>query len=435
MLNLNLFWFRRDLRLHDNHGLFEALSENEIVVPIFIFDQNILSQLPKHDRRVQFIHSQVEKIKSKLRERGADLWVFYGTPEAVFKDLVSKYKVSSVYANEDYEPLARKRDQSIKTILESQSIPLKLYKDQVIFEKSEVLTAAGKPYTVFTPYKNKWLSFLNSSLLQPFKSEDLKYRFSKTKQTESLVTLKEMGFLHQEKAYPDSQLIPEVIKAYDQTRDFPALTSGVSKLGLHFRFGTISVREMAKQAAQLNQTWLNQLIWREFFMQIIWHEPRLVHQSFKPEYDSIAWRQSKSDYQKWCEGKTGYPLVDAGMRELNATGYMHNRVRMVVASFLTKHLLMHWSMGEKYFAEKLLDYDLSANNGNWQWAAGSGCDAAPYFRIFNPEAQLNKFDSELQYTKAWVPEYGTDKYVKPMVDHQEARGRALFEYGRALKKG
>jgi deoxyribodipyrimidine photo-lyase len=435
MLNHNFFWFRRDLRLHDNHGLFKALSENESLVPIFIFDQNILSLLPKNDRRVQFIHSQVEKIKIQLRERGSDLWVFYGTPESVFKELISKYKVSSVYANEDYEPLARKRDQAIKLIFEAESIPLKLFKDQVIFEKSEVLTGAGKPYTVFTPYKKKWLSLFNSTELQAFKSEDLSHRFYKTNHAQSLVTLEEMGFLHQAKTYPESQFISEVIKTYDQTRDFPALSSGVSRLGLHFRFGTISVREMVKSAVKLNQTWLSQLIWREFFMQILWHEARLVHQSFKPEYDSIAWRQSKSDYQKWCEGKTGYPLVDAGLRELNATGYMHNRVRMVAASFLTKHLLMHWSLGEKYFAEKLLDYDLSANNGNWQWAAGSGCDAAPYFRIFNPEAQLKKFDPELLYTKAWVPEYGTDKYVKPMVDHQEARGRALFEYGRALKKG
>ncbi len=434
MLKLSLFWFRRDLRLYDNHGLFKALSENAQVQPLFIFDQNILKSLPKDDLRVQFIHQQVLRLKEELQSKGFDLWIYYGNPKDVFKKIIETDSIQSVYANEDYEPQAIQRDQQVQLVLESQKIPLIKVKDQVVFEKSEVLTDANRPYTVFTPYKRKWLSLLSAKKLESFDVGIYEHHFHKPKKMQRALQLSELGFSPRIFDYPLDELMMKTLKQYEKTRDFPALENGTSKMGLHLRFGTVSIREMVREAIKTNETWLSELIWREFFMQILWHEPRVVSQSFRPEYDKIAWRNNAKDFKKWCDGQTGYPLVDAGMRELNETGYMHNRVRMVTASFLTKHLLIHWTWGEKYFAEKLLDFDLSANNGNWQWAAGSGCDAAPYFRIFNPESQLTKFDKDLVYVKKWVPEYGTSKYPEPMIEHNEARGRALQEYSKVLKK-
>ncbi len=421
-MKVSFFWFRRDLRLHDNVGFSAAISGTTPVIPVFIFDEDILNELPKNDARVQFIHQRLELIQSELKDHGSGLIARKGTPMDIWKSLLSEFEVESIFTNGDYEPYAIERDQAVADLCEEQNVSLQIFKDQVIFEKDEVLKDDGTPYTVFTPFKRKWLQRLHEKGLpevSDFKPSNL-YQHST-----QLPSLSEIGFEASSIIVPTYHL--ERVTDYENTRDFPAI-KGTSHLSTHLRFGSVGVRDMVRQALQLNETFLSELIWREFFMQILYHFPRVVHNNFRAKYDGIEWRNDKDDFQRWCEGKTGYPMVDAGMRELNETGLMHNRVRMVTASFLCKHLLIDWRWGEAYFAEKLLDYDLSANNGNWQWAAGTGCDAAPYFRIFNPSSQLKKFDPELLYTLKWVPEYEGFGYPEPMVDHKMARERALATY-------
>lgn len=435
MTKLSLFWFRRDLRLEDNAGLYHALKESPQVLPIFIFDSEILNKLddPK-DARLTFIYDTVSDLKEQLQKKRSDLLVRHGVPLDIFKSLFSQFQIEAVYTNHDYEPYARARDQAVAKFIESKGAQFKTFKDQTLFEKSEILTGMNKPYTVYTPYKKKVLENLNSFYLKSYPNDLYESSYAKVSAAEKMISLKDLGFSRSELLIPEIDLSTQMLKNYAKTRDFPSLSNGTSHLGIHLRFGTVSVRELAREGKKYSDVWLSELIWRDFFMQILWHFPEVEKQSFRTEYDKIAWRKSASDFQRWTEGMTGYPLVDAGMRELNATGHMHNRVRMVVASFLCKHLLIHWYEGERYFAKKLLDFDLSANNGNWQWAAGSGCDAAPYFRIFNPQAQEEKFDPEGAYVRRWVPERNTSKYPKPMVDHVEARGRCLHEFTKVLKK-
>ncbi|MFP5518994.1 MAG: cryptochrome/photolyase family protein [Bdellovibrionia bacterium] len=436
MAKVTLFWMRRDLRLEDNAGLYHALKQGAAVLPVFIFDTEILKHLGTEDLRVQFIHQRLIDLKSQLQQLGSDLVVRLGQPLQVWQELLQDFAVESVYFNHDYEPYARRRDQEIIDLLRQRGVAVYSFKDQTLFEKDEVLSDQKKPYTVYTPYKKKVLAKLAQSdfFLKSYPSENYFSKFAKIKDSIPMLELEQIGFKSQEFTYPQLDLNVEMLKKYSERRDFPYLQQATSHLGLHLRFGTVSVRELAREGQRYSDTWLSELIWRDFFMQILWHFPEVEKRSFRPIYDQIAWRNAPEDLSRWQSGQTGYPIVDAGMRELNATGYMHNRVRMIVASFLTKHLLIHWREGERYFASKLLDYDLSANNGNWQWAAGSGCDAAPYFRIFNPEAQTEKFDPDYIYIKKWVPEYGTPKYPRPMVDHVFARGRCLQEFSKVLKK-
>lgn len=450
MSKVTIFWFRRDLRLHDNAGLYHALRADQPVLPLFIFDRQILDELEdKQDARVHFIHDTVAELHQKLRALGSSIIVKYGKPVEIWEQLVKEYDISAVYTNHDYEPYATQRDQVIEELLNKSNVSFHTFKDQVIFERSEVVKNDGDPYTVFTPYSKKWRAKLDeqtaeitnqsgeteqiSYYFKPYPTEDYFDNFHKTHSL-ALIDLAEMGFAPSDIEIPSKEVSRGLIKNYDQTRDYPA-KNGTSRLGIHFRFGTISIREKARRAQQLNATFLNELIWRDFYAQILAHFPRVVTESFRPEYDFIAWRNDEADFQAWCDGKTGYPIVDAGMRELNATGYMHNRVRMITASFLTKHLLIDWRWGEIYFAKKLLDYDLSSNNGGWQWAAGSGTDAAPYFRIFNPYTQQEKFDPDFQYIKHWIPEYGSKEYPKPIVEHKAARERCLETYKAGLERG
>ena len=427
---LNLFWFRRDLRLIDNHGLYEALQSELPVLPIFIFDTNILDKLEnKEDKRVDFIFQALEKLNEYLEKQGKSIQIFYGKPLEIYQKLTEKYNIESVFCNEDYEPYAIKRDQEIKDFLASKNINFYQFKDQVIFQKDEITKADGKPYTVYTPYSKQWLLKFNDQNLEFFASEKkLENLLNIEKQN---ITLENIGFKKTNYLFENPKINLEILEKYQETRDFPTLET--SQISVHLRFGTFSIRKLVKLASELNDnTYLKELIWREFFMQILWHFPKVIHHSFKEKYDKISWENNEELFQKWCEGTTGYPIVDAGMRELNETGLMHNRVRMVCASFLTKHLITDWRIGEAYFAEKLMDYDLSANNGNWQWSAGSGCDAAPYFRVFNPEEQQKKFDPKFIYIKKWVKEFGTSAYPKPIIEHKFARERALKRYKEGL---
>ncbi|WP_366799995.1 deoxyribodipyrimidine photo-lyase [uncultured Cytophaga sp.] len=419
-----IFWFRRDLRLNDNTGLYHALKSGLPVIPIFIFDTDILSKLEnKKDARVQFIHSTVHSIKKELNALNRDLLIFKDTVLNVFKQLSDTYTIKAIYCNRDYEPNAISRDNHIAAFASTHSISFHSYKDQVVFEKDEILNDSGKPYRVYTPYKNKWLAKLKTNPIHFFTSEKLLSALHPLSPS-LMIELRSLGFKESSITIPPIHIARKTIQEYDKTRNFPFLTDGTSLLGIHFRFGTISIREKVIKSQPLNEVWLSELIWREFFMQILYHFPDVVTNSFQPKFNIIEWRTDADDFEKWCNGQTGYPLVDAGMRELNATGHMHNRVRMVVASFLTKHLFLDWRWGEAYFAQKLLDYDLSANNGNWQWAAGTGADAQPYFRIFNPIAQQQKFDPDFVYIKKWVPEYGTSSYIQPMIEHKSATDRA-----------
>jgi len=431
---LSIFWFRRDLRLHDNTALFHALSENASVLPIFIFDTSILSQLEdKNDRRVDFIHQTLEHIQHTLLGFGSSLRVLHNSPVLAFQTLIKEFRLKSVYCNHDYEPYARQRDADIRNFLESQGIQFKTYKDQCIFEKNEIVKDNGEPYTVFTPYSKKWKNQLLVSNHAVYKTEDKFNCFYKTSAF-SLPTLQQLGFKKTDivfDAFPE--LSKTLLIEYQAKRNFPAMNAS-SKLSVHLRFGTISIRELVRKALPLSETWLNELIWREFYMMILWHFPHAAKEAFKPAYNSIIWRNNEKEFDLWCKGLSGFPMVDAGMRELNATGFMHNRVRMIVSSFLVKDLLIDWRWGEAYFAAKLNDFDLSANNGGWQWAAGTGCDAAPYFRVFNPTEQQKKFDPEFQYIKNWVEEFGTPQYPQPMVDHAMARQRALLTYKTALNE-
>lgn len=427
---MTIFWFRRDLRLEDNTALFHALNENNEVLPIFIFDTSILKHLEREDARVSFIHQELSKINVKLNTIGKNLAIFHGTPEAIFNQLVSENEIESVYANHDYEPSARKRDKSINELLKSKGISFKTCKDQVIFEKSEIVKDDGKPYVVYTPYSKKWIEKLNSIQLKNYPSETLLHKI--VNHSYPLLSLNDIGFEPTTIKLPEYTIDENRIGNYESTRNFPAI-NGTSLIGIHLRFGTISIRKLVNYARNFsNITFLKELIWREFFMQILWHFPQTTTKSFKEKYDAIEWINNEELFHKWCQGKTGYPFVDAGMRELNATGHMHNRVRMIVASFLCKHLLIDWRWGEAYFANKLLDYEQASNVGNWQWAAGSGVDAAPYFRIFNPTEQIKKFDSELKYIKKWIPELNTSAYPNQIVEHKEARERCLQTYKKAV---
>lgn len=431
-MKINIFWFRRDLRLSDNAGLHAALQSGNPVLPLFIFDKAILASLPQKDARIEFIHQALQKLSRELQQNASDILIKHGTPDEVWEELTKEYEIQAVYTNRDYEPYARKRDEEIADFLSLRNISFFTAKDSVIFEKEEILNGSNLPYTVFTPYSKKWKVALAEKGLPNFASEGLLLQLLKTKPF-SFPTLEDIGFLSSGITFPESEVSEKILQKYHETRDFPGI-EGTSRLGIHLRFGTLSIRKVVEKALKTNETYLNELIWREFYMQILWNFPHVVVKSFKPEYDKIQWIWDEALYRKWCEGKTGYPLVDAGMRELNATGYMHNRVRMVVASFFTKHLLMDWRFGEAYFAEKLLDFELASNNGGWQWAAGSGCDAAPYFRVFNPELQMEKFDKEKKYIRKWIPEYGTPLYPRPIVEHVFARNRCLEAYGVALKK-
>lgn len=438
MDKISFFWFRRDLRLEDNAGLFHALKGLHPVLPVFILDKNILDKLPEEDARVTFIHDQLHTLKKQLQSLGSDLIVEYGYPEAIWKKWTEEFQIEMVFTNRDYEPYALKRDNTIKDLLDQKGIGFRTYKDHVIFEWNEVLKDDGQPYTVFTPYSKKWMARLNtektnlqeSFYLSSYPTEQYYSNFH-LYSAPVIPELESMGFKRSDIKIPSSEVSRALIRSYAETRNFPGI-QGTSRLGIHYRFGTISIREKARNALGLSQTYLNELIWRDFYSQILAHFPQVAGKAFKPAYDRIEWRQDEAEFKAWCEGKTGYPIVDAGMRELNATGFMHNRVRMITASFLTKHLLIDWRWGEAYFAEKLLDFDLASNNGGWQWAAGSGTDAAPYFRIFSPDAQTQKFDKDYKYISKWVPEWRSTNYPAPIVDHKFARERCLSVYKAAL---
>lgn len=419
-MKISVFWFRRDLRLEDNVGLYNALLSGKPVMPVFIFDDQILSELPKDDPRVSFIYDCLEKINLELKAKGSSLNIYKGSPEEVWKNILSSYDIECIYANRDYEPYARKRDFAVDQLVKSQKVDFKLFKDQVIFEGDEITKDDGKPYSVYTPYKNKWLKKFQAIDASPYKVPVNGYH----QFMDDFPTRELLGFVKSSvkvKPYSITDL-----EGYGETRDFPAKDS-TSYLGPHLRFGTISTRQIIVSLKETDTVFFSELIWREFFMQILYHHPEVVTNSFKAKYDKITWRNNEVEFKRWCDGDTGFPMVDAGMRQLNKTGYIHNRVRMVVASFLCKHLLIDWRWGEAYFASKLLDYDLSANNGNWQWAAGTGSDSAPYFRVFNPTEQIKKFDKQLTYIKKWVPEYQEITYL-PMVEHKMARQRALNTY-------
>ena len=454
--SISIFWFRRDLRLHDNAGLYHALKTGAPVQPIFIFDRNILDILEdRNDARVTFLHDTIVELQSEIQKLGSTLKVFYGKPFDVFKTLIETENIQSVFTNKDYEPYALQRDAEIEKLLSEKQIGFHKSKDHVIFEYNEITKDDGLPYTVFTPYSKKWRAKVEkrhslfpandneqqndesvSFFFKAYPTEEYFSNFVKTNvETLHTTSLQEMNFTRSDIKIPSSTVAQKIIRTYDATRNFPADEQGTSRLGIHFRFGTISIREKARAAQKLNETFLTELIWRDFYSSILQHFPRVANgEAFRPEYEKIEWLNDDRQLQAWQEGKTGYPIVDAGMRQLNETGYMHNRVRMIVSSFLTKHLLTNWRFGEVYFAKKLLDYDLASNSGGWQWAAGCGTDAAPYFRVFNPTLQQEKFDPKNVYVKRWVKEYGTANYPKPIVEHTFARNRCLEAYAKALKK-
>ena len=424
---MTIFWFRRDLRLLDNTGLNLALLKSNDVQPIFIFDKNILEELPNDDPRVNFLYDELLKINNELKTYNSSLKIYHGNPLEIFKELSKENPGTVVYTNRDYEPYAITRDEEIDNFLSENGSGLISCKDQVIYEKNEVVKNDGLPYTVFTPFKNKWLLKFKDDgfrIQSELKSENF------NKSNHEFPSMEELGFKKSSIKVPSFSL--DKVYNYEETRNFPSLDS-TSKIGPHLRFGTVSIRVIVNKVKDLNDTYLSELVWREFFMQILWHFPRVVNDNFRSKYDSIKWRNDEVDFKKWCEGKTGYPLVDAGMRELNETGFMHNRVRMVTASFLCKHLLIDWRWGEAYFAMKLLDYELASNNGNWQWSAGTGCDAAPYFRVFNPSEQIKKFDKEHHYINKWIPELNDFSYPQPIVDHPIARKRAIETYKKGLE--
>lgn len=420
--------------MEDNTALNQALNGPEPVLPLFIFDDEILQELPEDDARVGFIHQSLERIQAKLKRTGSSLRIHKGRPLEVWKGLLKDWKVKRVFVNRDYEPYARERDRAVEQLLRDRGIDFQSFKDQVIFEGAEILKNDGKPYHVYTPYKNKWLSTFRErgfeldesgsqgELNAPSAKNFLRAEFD-------FPSLEQLGFTQSTIRVRPYDL--SCADAYADQRDYPAM-DGTSHLGPHLRFGTVSIREIIGQLKPSQQTFLSELIWREFFMQILFHYPRVVNENFNPKYNGVQWRNRVGEFEKWCRGETGYALVDAGMRELNETGHMHNRVRMITAGFLCKHLLIDWRWGESYFASKLLDYELSSNNGNWQWSAGTGCDAAPYFRIFNPHEQVKKFDKHLDYIRRWVPEVESASYPEPMVDHREARQRALETYKKGM---
>jgi len=422
--SISIAWLRRDLRLDDNRAIYEAHQTGDKVLVLFIFDTDIIDELDKDDHRITFIYDNLEKINTELNNQKSALLIQKGRPVDIWKKLATEYDIKIVHIARDYEPYAKERDREILGFLTSNNIIFKGYKDQVIFEKSEVVKQDNAPYTVFTPFKNKWLEAFKKNSNQNFELKN----FNFLSHSSSFPTLSELGFKKSEKTVQPFQI--DDLENYKIERDIPSLDH-TSKLSPHLRFGTVSIRKIVDKMKG-NEVFLSELIWREFFMQILYHFPQVIDHNFKEKYNGIQWRNDEVEFQKWCAGTTGYPMVDAGMRQLNETGYMHNRVRMITAGFLCKHLLIDWRWGEAYFAKNLFDYELAANNGNWQWAAGTGCDAAPYFRIFNPEEQLKKFDPKYLYINKWIPEFGTDRYPSPMVDHKEARLRALDVYKRGI---
>lgn len=430
-MSIVIIWFRRDLRLNDNAALFHAMADGREVLPVFIFDTEILHKLQSGaDARVEFIFQTLEALNEKLKGSGTSLLIKIGSPEEVWHELTYKYQIGAVYANHDYDPYALKRDEKIGKLLASHDIPFHTFKDQVIFEKDEITKVNGTPYTVFTPYSHKWKSRLAEMPVKLFTehSEGNWYQ-----QNARFPTLEEIGFRPGGVKFPSSDVQEDILIRYAEQRDFPAL-HGTSQLGIHLRFGTISIRQLLLKAAQFSPSFINELIWRDFYQMILWYYPHVISSAFRPAYDRIPWINNEADFGRWKAGETGYPLVDAGMRQLTATGWMHNRVRMVVASFLTKHLLIDWRWGETWFADKLLDFELASNNGGWQWAAGCGCDAAPYFRVFSPRLQQEKFDPKHEYILKWIPEYGLPGYPKPMVNHEMARARAITVYRKTLNQ-
>ncbi|MEP1097624.1 MAG: deoxyribodipyrimidine photo-lyase [Cyclobacteriaceae bacterium] len=430
-MKVAIFWFRRDLRLDDNMALFEALNSELPVQPIFIFDKEILEKLEDDDdARVSFIHKEILRLGKEIQRKGGAFDVRYGDPVQIWIRLLEDYNVGAVYANSDYEPYATVRDKEVSKLLASKGIPFVMTKDHVVFQKDEVVKANGEPYIVYTPYSKLWKAKLSTCDLRACRSESIRNWYSS--EVRPITSLERLGFRQTAIRFPDRSLSSEIAKNYDQTRDIPSI-QGTSRLSVHLRFGTISIRKLTAFAEKFNSKFLNELIWRDFYQSILWHFPHVVSENFSKKYDGIEWRNNETEFEKWCEGRTGYPIVDAGIRELNTTGFMHNRVRMITASFLTKHLLINWQWGEAYFATKLLDYELASNNGGWQWAAGTGVDAAPYFRIFNPYTQTEKFDPHLRYIKKWVPEVGTTHYPAPIVDHRFARQRALDTYAKGLR--
>ncbi len=431
MKEISLFWFRRDLRLHDNVGFYHALSSGRPVLPLFVFDKDILDKLSDPaDARLSFIHKTVLQMQEQLQAKGSTLLVQYGTPAEVLEELARLYNISAVYTNRDYEPYALTRDAAVAKLLGQKGIAFKTFKDQVLFEKDEILSKTGQPYKIYSPYKKAWLQRHKEQPVQPYLSEE-KLQHLLPHAPTATPSLEEMGFTPSEIAVPTPRLSAAVLQAYAETRNLPALDA-TSRLSPFLRFGLVSAREAVAKAAAHNEVWLQELIWREFFMQLLFHFPQTATDSFYPKFRAIAWRNDEAEFERWCTGTTGFPLVDAGMRELNATGFMHNRVRMVVASFLIKDLLIDWRWGEAYFAEKLLDYEMASNIGNWQWAAGTGPDAQPYFRVFNPDNQITKFDKAYTYIRRWVAEYGSPAYPKPMLDHSFARDRAMAAYKKSI---
>ena len=429
---ISVFWFRRDLRLEDNHGLYEALKGPWPVLPIFIFDPAILTKLSsKVDARVEFILNAIQDLQDKFIFKGSSIQVFHASPSEAYEQLADQYDIQAIFCNHDYEKYAGLRDGLIQSWAGQKGIQFSTFKDQVIFEKDEVLSGQNTPYTVFTPYSRKWKEKLSNNPIQVFPSESLSnYVAFESK----LPSLESLGFQKAGLSFPGKEVANPLIQAYQAQRDFPA-KNATSRLSVHLRFGTISIRSLVNQAVGLSETWLNELIWRDFYFNILFHFPHVSDgHAFRKEYDRMEWRNNEAEFEAWCSGQTGYPIVDAGMRELNATGFMHNRVRMIVASFLVKHLLIDWRWGEAYFAAKLMDFDFAANNGGWQWAAGCGCDAAPYFRVFNPTLQTQKFDKELAYIRKWVPEFQELSYPQPIVNHEFARARVLEAYKKALDR-
>jgi deoxyribodipyrimidine photo-lyase len=429
---VNIFWFRRDLRLDDNVGFYNALKSEHPVLPIFIFDEEILKKLPKDDARITFIYETLQKMRIKLEDKNSSsIAMFHGEPAIVYKNLLEKYNIDTVFTNRDYEPYAKERDDKIQQLLNDNTIKFKTFKDQVIFEQNEVTKKDGLPYVVYTPYMKVWKEQFKTHTLDFYYTSSFLKNLIQDKELPNL-SLSDIGFIKSNQKIKKHIVTPALIQNYEDTRNFPA-QDATSKLGPHLRFGTVSIRKMIEKAiTEKNEIFWQELIWREFFMQILWHFPHTSKKSFKTKYDRIEWRNNEAEFLKWCNGETGYPLVDAGMRQLNETGFMHNRIRMLVGSFLCKHLLIDWRWGEAYFAEKLHDYEMASNIGNWQWVAGSGVDAAPYFRIFNPTTQIKKFDSDLAYIKKWVPDFQEFTYPKEMVDHKEARERCLATYKEAL---
>ena len=428
-----IFWHRRDIRIADNAGLNKALIASKQVIPVFIFDREILDKLPKDDARVSFIHSEITELKKVYQRLGSDLIVEYGDPKLLIPKLVQEQNVNAVFTNRDYEPYARSRDAYLFTKLKESNVSFIGAKDHVVFEKEEVLKADGLPYTVFTPYSRKWKTYFQENYVASHPSEKNTASLFKCAEYQELISLEKMGFVESQIKFPKKSVELKTINQYQEKRNFPA-ANGTSLISVHLRFGTISIRSLVNTSLKLSETYLNELIWRDFYQMILFHFPHSAENSFRKQYDLIQWEKNMDNFELWCQGKTGYPMVDAGMRELNETGFMHNRVRMVVASFFTKHLLLDWRLGAAYFAEKLLDFELASNTGGWQWAAGCGCDAAPYFRIFNPIAQQHKFDKDFTYIKKWIPELFTDKYPQPIVEHKFARERALHRYKKGLGK-